>query len=210
MLLGYYGSQLRYRMMQLNSTLTEYVETSEEMATRDELTGALNRHALMPLINEYLQLKQRKDIPCTIALLDVDHFKRVNDHFGHLVGDSALIYLVALINRCIRISDKVGRFGGEEFLMLMPATPLEQGGELAERLRAELAQASLDHIAPKLHLSASIGVTEIEAHDTFERIIERADNCLYQAKNDGRNRVVWSESPSDTMHTHTTFNPAEQ
>lgn len=199
MLLGYYGSHMRDRMLQLNSRLTEHVESSEERAIRDELTGALNRHALMPLINEYLQLSQRKGMPCTIALLDIDHFKSVNDHFGHLAGDNALIFLVAFINRYTRISDKVGRFGGEEFLILMPATPLDEGAQLAERLRAGLALAPLDHIVPELHLTISIGVTNIGPQDTFERIIERVDSCLYQAKNEGRNRVVWTEAPEGEM-----------
>lgn len=206
MLLGYYGNQLRYRMLDINSTLTEHVETSREMAIRDELTGCLNRRALMPLINDYVQLNQRKALPCTVALLDVDHFKTVNDRFGHLAGDSALVYLVAFINRWIRNSDKLGRFGGEEFLILMPATPLDEAVEIAERLRAELAQGALDYIDPKLRLTASIGVTDVGPGDTYERIIERADRCLYQAKSEGRNRVVWSEAPKaaidpDTTHT---------
>jgi diguanylate cyclase (GGDEF)-like protein len=210
LLLGYYASQLRYRMLHLNSKLTEHVESSKEMAIRDELTGALNRRALMPLINEYLQLKQRKAIPCTIALLDVDHFKKVNDDFGHLVGDSALTYLVAFINRCTRISDKVGRFGGEEFLILMPATPLGEGVELAERVRAELAKTALDHIAQGLQLSVSIGVTDIGSRDTFGQIIQRADSCLYRAKSEGRNRVVWREAVDDGTASDRSYTITQQ
>jgi diguanylate cyclase (GGDEF)-like protein len=125
-----------------------------------------------------------------VILLDLDQFKRINDSFGHACGDEALKTTAKVIQRCVREHDLIARWGGEEFLLLLPETDIEQATALAERLRRAIADNRLRHQDQEIAITASMGVATMEPrHTGLEELISNADKCLYQAKAAGRNRV---------------------
>jgi diguanylate cyclase (GGDEF)-like protein len=160
------------------------------LARRDGLTGLLNRTALMDDGRGQLAQCQLRRLPFAVLLLDLDHFKRVNDTHGHQAGDAVLHHMARTLQRNLRGRDSLlGRYGGEEFVLLLPATSLEQAQALAERLRAALEACPLDSDIGPIAVTTSIGVAaDIDA--TLERLLARADAALYRAKAAGRNRVV--------------------
>ena len=170
----------------------------EHLAHTDPLTGLPNRRALYREIEELLT-QTRQGVGGCLILLDVDHFKRVNDTFGHNVGDEVLIRLAALIRAELRGGDTVGRWGGEEFLITLPGLPAALGGQVAERLRGHLEQQVFGH---GQGVTASFGVTCCTVSDDLQGCIARADRALYAAKTAGRNRVVsvpGDESPGEEL-----------
>lgn len=190
LLLNYYGTLLRTQMFRNAAALNEKFQAAQEMATRDCLTGALNRHAILPLLGDQIELARRKQIPAAVALIDIDHFKSINDHYGHLVGDAVLNQLVRTIAGCLRPTDKVARYGGEEFVLLMPCTALADGLEIVERVRVAVAATHWGAIAPGLNTTFSAGVTDVVPEDAVDDLLSRADAGLYEAKHSGRNRSV--------------------
>jgi diguanylate cyclase (GGDEF)-like protein len=159
----------------------------EKQATRDPLTGALNRRALFDAIGVEFSRSQRHDRPFCIAMFDIDHFKNINDRFGHLVGDQVLTTACRRVERLIRPHDVFARYGGEEFLILMPETDLPIAAQIAQRLLAALAVSEDDGVPA---ITVSIGVAEWLPNDgSIESLIGRADAALYRAKKDGRNRI---------------------
>jgi len=160
------------------------------LARRDGLTGLLNRTALMDDGRGQLAQCQLRRLPFAVLLLDLDHFKRVNDTHGHQAGDAVLHHMARTLQRNLRGRDSLlGRYGGEEFVLLLPATSLEQAQALAERLRAALEACPLDSDIGPIAATTSIGVAaDVDA--TLERLLARADAALYRAKAAGRNRVV--------------------
>lgn len=191
--LGYYATSLRIRVLERNQALAERVQVAQQMAFHDELTGAMNRHAILPLINDQIHLRGRHQTESCLAMIDLDHFKEVNDHYGHVVGDQVLRKLVRFIQGSVRAPDKLGRYGGEEFILLMPNTTLENGTELIDRLRREVAERDWSQIAPGLKIHVSAGVADIRNNDSLLELLTRADSALYLAKQSGRNRVVNAE-----------------
>lgn len=158
---------------------------------RDPLTRALNRRFLPSVLVREIALAQRNNLPLTVAMIDVDHFKSINDRFGHSTGDLVLGYVAEEILSAVRSSDFVFRYGGEEFLVMFAETDLPEATRVAERLRQKLADQSFqipDQGA--IALTVSIGVASFEGHPDYEYLIRRADEALYQAKNSGRDRVV--------------------
>jgi two-component system cell cycle response regulator len=126
-----------------------------------------------------------------VMMLDLDHFKRVNDHFGHAVGDLALKHVAKLLRTTVREIDSLARFGGEEFVVLMPGIELAQAQPIAERLREHLSATPLPHAAAEVPLSISIGIAQWRGRgDDLSQLLVRADTALFQAKGQGRNRVV--------------------
>ncbi len=160
------------------------------VARRDGLTGLLNRTALMGDGRQQLAQCQLRRLPFAVLLLDLDHFKRVNDTHGHQAGDAVLHHMARTLQRNLRGRDSLlGRYGGEEFVLLLPATSLEQAQVLAERLRVALEACPLDGDSGPIAITTSIGVAaDIDA--TLEALLGRADAALYRAKAAGRNRVV--------------------
>ncbi|MBP2300981.1 diguanylate cyclase [Azospirillum picis] len=159
------------------------------LATTDPLSEAFNRRHVLHLMER--MLAGSRDEAGSVIMLDIDHFKSINDGFGHAAGDAAIRATVAEIRRHLRGSDAVGRIGGEEFAILLPATPLAQAAGIAERLRGGLAALSvtLPNGRP-LSLTASFGVTQLDPPaDTVEAVLGRADQALYRAKGGGRDRV---------------------
>ena len=162
-----------------------------EAARTDPLTGILNRRAIQEHLDHQVSVYQRTRQPFTILLADIDRFKEINDHYGHAVGDEVLCNITSLIQHHIRPQDLVARWGGEEFLILLPDTDLEGGMTLADRIRQQLAQTpALLKDNPAFRLTISIGVAQFQEDLTLNCCIQHADSALYQAKSMGRDLVV--------------------
>lgn len=174
--------------------LLMHKERSEEeksrMATTDPLTGVFNRRTFIELAEQELARARRSGMPIALMMLDLDHFKEVNDTHGHLIGDEVLVAFTRLIRDCVRRGDLVVRYGGEEFCVLLPATTLGAANALAERIRAAMAASTLT--ARPFRVTVSIGLTSYAgARDvSVADLLSRADEALYRAKEEGRDRVI--------------------
>jgi len=174
---------------QLQSAYTEL----GRLATTDPLTGLANRRHWMTLAKKEFQRSCRYQHPLSVLMLDLDHFKAVNDTYGHAVGDLALATATQAASSILRTQDCLGRYGGEEFVMLLPETDAAAAAIVAERIRKAIADPTITSLpsAPGLTLTVSIGGTSCQSTDTsIEAALNRADRALYQAKNRGRNRVM--------------------
>src|SRR5574344_55808 len=165
--------------------LRESVEKMESLAQHDALTGIYNRRRLDEILRYELK-KRRKENSLTLLMYDVDHFKDVNDNYGHEVGDSVLKKLTREISSVIRSGDVLGRWGGDEFVCILSNTPLEGAQVLAERIRRHVENADF---APLKRVTVSIGITVAFSKDTAETLFSRVDKALYEAKKNGRNRA---------------------
>lgn len=161
-----------------------------EMTRTDSLTGLYNRRFLTQRLEEELERCQRHGNPLCLMLLDVDNFKQINDTYGHLCGDLVLRTLATTMREMFRKSDITGRFGGEEFVCVLPETTLDRAGLLAERCRSGIAAVNLVYQKTPLSITISVGVTELGADDSADSLIRRADDAMYQAKQAGRDRCV--------------------
>jgi diguanylate cyclase (GGDEF)-like protein len=160
----------------------------EELAAKDSLTGAYTRRHMNEACLQELERCRRYGHVMSLLIMDLDHFKNINDSYGHQSGDKALIEFVNRIKTLLRRSDLLGRFGGEEFLLLLPETSLEAALAIAERIRAMIDQSATDP-----HYTVSIGVTHNHPdNDNLDTLLARADKALYQAKAQGRNRVAFT------------------
>jgi len=166
-------------------------------ARHDALTGALSRRYFLDLLRREIDRAQAGREPLCMAIADLDHFKQINDRFGHAAGDRALEHFVDTCRTELRGSDAIGRLGGEEFGLLLPATGLAGGREVVERLRLALKAAPSPKLPPSVSLSVSIGITELSPDDLPERLMSRADTALYAAKTGGRDRTE-ALPPDDT------------
>ena len=159
----------------------------------DKLTNIGNRGAMDIALERELKLAQRHDQPLSLLVIDVDHFKRVNDNFGHLDGDRALQQVVLSIQNTLRETDQVFRYGGEEFVAVLHNTGAHEAMVIAERIRVNVAMSPISLEDEDLFCTASIGVASHEGDDNCTALLEKADAALYNAKNAGRNRVeIWS------------------
>lgn len=156
------------------------------LAKRDRLTGVYNRHKIEEVLNLELNRANRYDLKFSILILDIDYFKEVNDTYGHNKGDQVLKKMCNLIEKNIRDADTLGRWGGEEFIIIAPETNIEKSFKLANKLRKIISQYNF--IKDK-KVTVSIGLAEYENNYSIDEIISRADQALYKAKNNGRNRV---------------------
>ena len=160
----------------------------EHMATTDELTGLFNRREIMRILDVEIARINRQHTPLSIMMLDLDHFKSINDSFGHQSGDRALEHVATLFKQLVRSTDFAGRIGGEEFLIILPDTALSNSHELAERIRLTTANTTGNTVTPAC--TVSIGIAQLREGDTLQSLIQRADEALYQAKSNGRNCVA--------------------
>lgn len=157
---------------------------------KDPLTGLLTRRFLEDRLGQLLDDSERMDIPITLIMIDLDHFKQVNDRFGHAAGDVALKRAADAIQSTIRRRDPAVRMGGEEFAAFMAGTPLGEAYQICERLRQKIADITFDDCYPGVQITASLGVAKWRLHEPAAKWIERADEALYAAKREGRNRTV--------------------
>jgi diguanylate cyclase (GGDEF)-like protein len=163
------------------------------LSQEDHLTGLLNRRRITELLEAELQRALRYRTALSLVLMDIDHFKAVNDRLGHQAGDRVLTRIAEIVRSRVRASDLVGRWGGEEFIILSPQTDIGGSVSLAEDIRVRLASADLGEAGTK---TASFGVTTFAAGDDIETMIARADAALYAAKQGGRNRTETSPAPA--------------
>jgi diguanylate cyclase (GGDEF)-like protein len=175
----------------LAETLERLFRAVQDRAMRDGLTRAYNRGFLAEWLPRQLRLSRRRGAPLSALLVDVDHFKRINDTHGHAAGDQVLVALARCIERELRATDVSVRYGGEEFTVILPDTPVAGGFVGAERLRAAVAaMTEREGLPPGVRITVSIGLAAIHADDDGAQLLQRADAALYQAKSGGRNRVV--------------------
>lgn len=172
-----------YQAIQQNITNEALFET---LAKIDALTGLFNRYTIEELTQLFINESQLYKKPFSVIIVDVDDFKQINDNYGHQVGDEVLKKLSEIFQILIRSSDRIGRWGGEEFLILLPQTSYIKAKEMAERLRIGLSSYKFDTIGYK---TASFGIAEIETKDTIDSLIGRADKALYISKEMGKNLV---------------------
>jgi diguanylate cyclase (GGDEF)-like protein len=180
--MGGYVSRLRVRLSDSHQELTRAFERLGELAIRDELTGAYNRRYLMETLARERSRAERLSDPFAVCVLDLDHFKSINDTRGHAAGDEVLRHFAAAAPRALRGIDTFGRFGGEEFLMVLPGTQREGALAAAERVRAAAEAGG--------QVTVSIGVATHRRGEDINALLHRADEALYQAKAAGRNRVM--------------------
>jgi diguanylate cyclase (GGDEF)-like protein len=165
-------------------------ETLRREAARDGLTGLWNRNAILSILDRELQRAERDGQPLGLIMVDIDHFKQINDSHGHVAGDSVLRIVASGIAAVVRPYDSVGRYGGEEFLIVAPGCGIPETWELAQRIRAHVAGCEILVGNSKVSLTLSLGVTVGDAAADSEKLLHAADSALYQAKNEGRNRVA--------------------
>lgn len=168
----------------------------KEMATTDSLTGLHNRRSIEQAASSAIENHKRNDVAVSVLLCDLDKFKQVNDEYGHQVGDQVLKAFSSLIEDAIRCGDYAARWGGEEFLLLLPNTKAEMAFIVAERIRQQFEQLVVVESLEDLRVSVTIGISEFYAGDTFDHFVARADEALYRGKNLGRNQVILSLPPS--------------
>lgn len=165
------------------------------LALRDELTGAPNRRAILKYAGRELRRAHAQEHPLLLAIIDLDHFKSINDTCGHDVGDVALKCFYRALTRHLRVLDQLGRFGGEEWLLVMPSAQAEIVGTVFARLQMAARELQVPGIPASRQLTFSMGATVSGAHDDLDAMLKRADEALYRAKTDGRNRIVFSPPP---------------
>lgn len=170
-------------------TLEQRIQSLHQQATRDPLTQVANRAEFDRIMASYVESHLERRIPCSLVLCDIDHFKKINDTYGHQAGDEVLVTFAALLRRHCRSGDLVARYGGEEFVMLCADCDNSTATRRAEELRAEIAEFPMTALDGRC-ISASFGVTEVQSGDTPETMLRRSDRALYQAKSNGRNTVV--------------------
>ena len=175
-------------LIHVRDTLTAKVE-------QDVLTSAYSRRYILEFLRHKLaELRRDSRRPFCIAMLDLDHFKKINDTYGHVIGDHVLQKIVAFVMSEIREVDQLGRYGGEEFLLILPNVKIDGASAITERIRKAIAETVITVEKQSIKVTISIGVCQAKVDDTPESIIERADKALYEAKNSGRDQVRICES----------------
>ncbi len=173
--------------------------TLHDAAFRDPLTRLYNRRYVFNIFRDELKKYQRYSDPFSLMLIDADHFKRINDQYGHSAGDAALKAIADACNESVRDTDIVGRFGGEEFIILLPHTRAEDAAIVAERIRHTMLQSNVYWQGQRLDIRLSLGVAEAGVHaEGIDELVTAADRALYAAKEGGRNRTVIADIANDS------------
>jgi len=189
MFLGIFSSSMRQTLYKSGVELKAANKRIEELAELDELTGSFNRRCIMRMLDDEIARANRSKAPCSIALIDLDWFKRVNDHYGHPTGDEVLRTFAITVFANIRDIDKFGRYGGEEFLLVLPDTPDDEAVRTLDRLREIVAGLDWSAFSPGMQVTISAGVAMLKPDETADTFLARADRALYAAKAQGRNRI---------------------
>ncbi len=169
-------------------------ENMTRLAITDPLTRIMNRRGITVALLDAMAQAERYGTALTVAMADVDRFKDINDTYGHKTGDRALTEVAAVMTETLRMPDKVGRYGGEEFLIVLPHTTLTQGRRIAERVRVAVGNARVQAGGKRLPLTVSLGITQYRKGEDLEQLLTRVDQALYDAKTAGRNRVAVRKS----------------
>jgi diguanylate cyclase (GGDEF)-like protein len=181
------------KVLMLNSFMNNKLNASNQVlnqhANVDELTGLNNRRFILEDYYSKVSSAKRYQLPLSILLIDIDYFKKVNDRFGHPIGDEVLMSVAVDLANGLRESDLIGRYGGEEFLALLPMANLDEAQIIAERLRSQVANSLVFQEKYGFGVTVSIGLAELSLNETELELIARVDKALYAAKNNGRNRV---------------------
>jgi two-component system, cell cycle response regulator len=167
-----------------------YHEEIYRLTITDGLTQVANKRHFVDFLEREIVRAARHGRPLSLVIFDVDHFKLLNDEFGHLAGDRVLQGLAALVNKEVRRDELLARYGGEEFAVVLPETSVDSAALFCERIRADIESATFDYDDEPLHVTISLGATALEPTDTLETLVARADANQYKAKEAGRNRVV--------------------
>jgi diguanylate cyclase (GGDEF)-like protein len=183
------SSSLRESLYKRGIQLREAYRRIEELAELDELTGAYNRRCIMRTLDDEIAYAERHGTPLAVALIDLDWFKRINDTFGHPTGDEVLRTFAISIYANLRSVDKFGRYGGEEFLLVLPGTETDGAVQILERLGEIVAQLDWSALAPGMVVTISAGVSALAPGEAPDSLLSRADRALYAAKAQGRNRT---------------------
>jgi diguanylate cyclase (GGDEF)-like protein len=162
----------------------------EELAELDELTGSYNRRCIMRMLDDEIARAHRVNTPCSIALIDLDWFKRINDGYGHPTGDEVLRTFAITVFANIRNIDRFGRYGGEEFLLVLPDTSGDSAAPILDRLRAIISDLDWSAFSPGMQVTISAGVATLRPDENPDSFLARADSALYIAKARGRNRIA--------------------
>ena len=171
------------------AVLARYQGDIETMATTDKLTGLLNRHAFNILMDKLLSEHRREPKPFSVMMVDIDHFKAINDRHGHQVGDVVIATVARQLQAKLRESDLAVRWGGEEFLLVLRGCTRDEAEKVAEKLRVSVMEAAVQAGETTVPVTLSIGVSEYAGNETDDQLVDRADQALYRAKQGGRNRV---------------------
>jgi diguanylate cyclase len=190
MFLGIFSSSLKQSLYQSGLKLKEAYKRIEELAELDELTGSYNRRCIMRMLDEEIARAGRNGAPCSIALIDLDWFKRINDAFGHPTGDEVLRTFAITMFANVRGIDRFGRYGGEEFLLVLPDMGTDNAVRALDRLRAIIAELDWSAFSPDMSVTISAGVATLKPEETPDSFLARADRALYAAKARGRNRIA--------------------
>lgn len=190
MFIGVYSNSLRQSLYNKSVKLQEAYRRIEELAELDELTGAFNRRCIMRMLEDEVARARRSGTPCSVALIDLDWFKHINDTHGHPVGDEVLRTFAITMFANIRGVDRFGRYGGEEFLLIMPDTAAIAAATILDRLRLIVADLDWSAFSAGMAVTISAGVAELQPAELPEALLTRADEALYSAKEAGRNRVA--------------------
>ena len=184
-------ARLRERSRRQRHDIAQALARIQDLATRDELTGLVNRRHMSNLLERERQRSVRSGRGFSLAMVDIDHFKGVNDHYGHPVGDEVLRTFAHHAPQALRGTDVVSRWGGEEFVLLLPEAALSSARIGVERLRGRIAATPMAHLSGvPIRVTVSVGLTEHIAGESVTQTLERADRALYEAKSQGRNRTV--------------------
>jgi diguanylate cyclase len=187
---GLYGSSLRKMLYNRSFELKAAYRRIEELAELDELTGTFNRRCIMRMLDDEIARAHRVNTPCSIALIDLDWFKRINDNYGHPTGDEVLRTFAITIFANIRNIDRFGRYGGEEFLLMLPDTSGDSAAHILDRLRAIIADLDWSAFSPGMQVTISAGVATLRPDESPDTLLARADSALYLAKARGRNHIT--------------------
>lgn len=190
-LISYIAFVLLKNFSVIQHTVKQLIDESKRLARVDELTGLPNRRAVLELAQHEFERTRRTGEPLSLIMVDVDHFKAINDSLGHAAGDALLVTMARLLDGQLRAVDACARFGGEEFLVVLPNTDTQRAAHVAEKLRASL---DMPPKGAQTGYSASLGVATFGADSNLEALIARADAAMYAAKRSGRNCVVVSSS----------------
>lgn len=195
--LGTEISDMRLRLRRGNTKLREAMGRIESLVMTDELTGISNRRYIVELMEREKDCYEKDSESFSVSFMDLDHFKKVNDTHGHSVGDEVLKRFARNSESLIRGSDQLARFGGEEFLLLMPKTPLSAAVRVSERIRESIENTDFSEVATNLKVTVSVGVASYQGYETLDELLTRVDKALYCAKDGGRNRVINADSQEE-------------